>query len=155
MTDKCYRCSVLPLGWKGLCLQCDTYLEDKYGDKKELVMDKDQALRYNKGKPMLGLIDAEFEKELGKVLTAGAAKYAKENWRKGLPWSEVVDSMKRHINSFVAGEDKDPETDCHHMAHVACNAMFLVWFATHRKDFDDRYKEPTSPSVAIGREEVP
>ena len=99
-----------------------------------------RALRYNKDKPMLGLIDAEFELELGKVLTAGAIKYAKENWRKGLPWTEVVDSMKRHINAFMRGEDIDPETDCHHMAHAACNAMFLVWYSKYKKEFDNRYK---------------
>ena len=100
------------------------------------------ADRFNEGKPKHSLIDAEFEAELAKVLTFGAKKYAPNNWRKGLPWMETMDSLKRHINAFMdpSCSDLDEETGLHHMAHVACNAMFLVWYSKHRTEFDDRYK---------------
>jgi hypothetical protein len=43
--------------------------------------------------------------------------------------------------------DYDDETGLHHMAHVACNAMFLVWYALKGGGTDDRYKgEPDAES---------
>jgi len=104
--------------------------------------EKKQADRKNSGKPRLALIDAYFQEELAKVLSMGAIKYDSDNWRIGLPWTEVLDSLERHVMQFKSLDysDEDEESKLHHMAHVACNAMFLVWYSKFRKEFDDRYK---------------
>lgn len=100
-----------------------------------------QGLRFNAGKPMLSLIEPSFRTEMGKVLTAGAKKYARDNWKKGIPvQTGILDSLERHYAAFLAGEETDAESGCHHMAHVAVNAMFAYWMMKNRPDMDDRFK---------------
>jgi len=101
------------------------------------------AVRYNIGKPKLSLIDPYFQEQLGKVLTMGAEKYNSNDWRRGMPWTEVLDSLERHVLKFKSEDfdDLDEESGIQHMAHVACNAMFLIWYFKNRKEFDDRYKK--------------
>ena len=101
---------------------------------------RDTADRYNEGKPRMSLIDAEAQLELARVLTAGAAKYSQDNWRKGMSWMSVCDSLERHVAEWKKGVDHDDESRLHHMAHVMCNAMFLIWYAKHRVEHDDRYR---------------
>lgn len=74
-----------------------------------------------------------------RVLMFGAKKYDDHNWKKGLKYSEVCESLQRHMNAFVEGEDNDPESKLSHVGHILCNAMFLSYMALFRKDMDDRY----------------
>jgi len=97
--------------------------------------------RYNNGKPMLSLIPAYATEEVAKVLTYGATKYSKNNWLKGRPWMEFVDSLERHLQAWKRGEDIDEESGCLHAAHLACNALMLVELIKIRPDLDDRPKE--------------
>lgn len=83
------------------------------------------GLRYDAGKNRLDLIPPEWIWELGKVLTAGANKYADRNWELGMRWSKVVGPIERHFNRFLRGEQLDKETGCHHSAHIAWNALAL------------------------------
>ena len=100
----------------------------------------EQAERHNIGKTRYSLIDIDAMEGLAQVLTYGAEKYAPNNWRKGLPFEQVVDSLMRHLAAFRAGEDFDPESGCRHIDHVACNVMFLQSFNRYAfyKRFDDR-----------------
>jgi hypothetical protein len=84
------------------------------------------GLRYDRGKNRLDLIPPEWEWELGKVLTAGAEKYDARNWELGMDWGRVVGPLRRHLNCFLRGEQLDQETQCHHLAHVAWNALALL-----------------------------
>lgn len=86
------------------------------------------GLRHDTGKVRLDLIPPEWTWALGTVLTRGAAKYEARNWEKGMDWGRVLGPMKRHIETFVAGETYDPETRCHHLAMVAWNALALMSF---------------------------
>ena len=81
----------------------------------------DRALRYNQGKTQLNLIPPAVIDELGRALTYGAEKYDKNNYRKGMEWSKVLDSLQRHINSFRSGEDFDPESGLPHLSLAMCN----------------------------------
>lgn len=96
------------------------------------------GLRYNEGKLRYDLLSPYAEQELVRVLTKGAEKYAPRNWEKGMNWSTCLASMKRHIAAWEMGEDFDPETQCLHMAHAMCNAMFLVHYYQRELGYDDR-----------------
>lgn len=100
----------------------------------------DQALRYNKDKVQLSLIPQVALVELAKVLQVGATKYERDNWRKGLPYTSVLDSIQRHLTMFAAGQNNDEETGLSHIAHVMCNCAFLLEYATaFNVALDDRY----------------
>ena len=65
-------------------------------------------------------------------------KYSPNNWQKGLKYSEISESLQRHLYYFMEGEDDDPESKLSHLGHILCNAMFLSWMFIFRKDLDDR-----------------
>jgi hypothetical protein len=71
----------------------------------------------------------------------GAEKYSSHNWKKGLKYSEISESLQRHLNAFMEGENNDPESKLSHIGHILCNAMFLSYMSIFRKDLDDRYIE--------------
>lgn len=103
-------------------------------------MPEQQALRYNNEKPKLSYI-VEFPNALEgvtRVLEFGAKKYARSNWKKGLPFSEVLDSMLRHQVAWLNGEDNDKESGLSHLDHILCNALFLSELSRIQTDFDDR-----------------
>ena len=61
------------------------------------------------------------------------------NWKKGLKYTEVTESLQRHLNAFIEGEENDPESKLSHVGHILCNAMFLSYMSLFRNDMDDRY----------------
>lgn len=99
-----------------------------------------QALRYNKDKtPLSFLLDfPNATAGVARVLEFGAKKYARNNWRQGLPFTEVTDSLLRHLQAFHSGEDVDPESGLPHIDHALCNMLFLAEFFRIRPEYDDR-----------------
>lgn len=89
---------------------------------------KKQADRFNEGKLRPSLLSPVAIEELIRVLEAGAKKYSKDNWKTGLPFSDVLDSAERHIMALKKGQLKDEETGLCHTAHVMANAMFLTHY---------------------------
>lgn len=61
------------------------------------------------------------------------------NWRTGLPVTEVYESLQRHLCSFIEGEDNDDESKLSHLGHAFCNLMFISWILLFKPEFDDRY----------------
>lgn len=100
---------------------------------------KVEALRYNKGKLRWSMMDFKSVEDMIRVLEFGAKKYHRDNWRLGLKYTEVIDSLMRHLNEIMAGNDTDEETGLPHAAHIMCNSMFLSSMMRDKPDFDDRY----------------
>ena len=103
-----------------------------------------QALRYNKGKKQWALVDFKSLEPMVEVLEYGCIKYSPNNWKKGMPVTQVSESLLRHMFAFLSGEDKDPESGIDHLGHVMCNAMFLSYIMREKKHFDDRGYEDSS-----------
>ena len=60
------------------------------------------------------------------VLTFGAQKYERDNWKR-VPDSKrrYYDALQRHLWAWKKGEILDPESGKHHLAHAMCCLMFL------------------------------
>ena len=102
---------------------------------------KDAGERFNNGKLKWSLVSYKALEPMVQVLMFGAQKYSSWNWSKGLSWTDTTDSLQRHLNSFLEGEDDDKESKLHHVGHILCNAMFLSYMFLFRKDMDDRHKD--------------
>ena len=91
--------------------------------------------RYDAGKLRYDLLPVDAVREVVRVYTKGAEKYADRNWEKGMSWSRCIGPLMRHLEAFREGKIWDdgidpvtgqPGTGCHHMAMVAWNALALV-----------------------------
>ncbi len=108
-------------------------------NKKEDKEEKQLGKRYNIGKTRYDLVPCYSHEQYAKVLTMGAEKYGDNNWRLGMSWNSVLASLERHLYAFKNGENIDPESGLHHMAHCAANCMFLIEYSQSFPQGDDRY----------------
>jgi hypothetical protein len=85
--------------------------------------------KYDVGKPRLDLLPASALLAVGQVLAYGAAKYVANGWQH-VPDAEARyrAALLRHQLAIMEGETHDAESGLRHSAHVACNALFLLWF---------------------------
>jgi 5'(3')-deoxyribonucleotidase/ribosomal protein L32 len=113
------------------------------------------GLRFNDGKLRYDLVPQYAQEQYVKVLTHGANKYGDHNWKRGMKWSSVLASMKRHIAAFESGEDYDPETGEYHMAHVMCNSAFMTQYYRIYPQGDDReHVYLRAPKIGLDIDEV-
>lgn len=108
-------------------------------EKKEEQPGK--GIKYDDGKLPMGLLSHTALKEIARVLQFGAKKYSSHNWRGGIYWSRLIDATYRHLGAFNSGEDRDPETGISHLAHAACDLIFLLEYEQTHQELDDRYKK--------------
>lgn len=67
--------------------------------------------------------------QVAKVLTFGAVKYEANSWQRlENAESRYQAALLRHLTLWQDGEAIDQESGLPHLAHVACNAIFLLWF---------------------------
>lgn len=61
------------------------------------------------------------------VLTYGAKEYGPENWR-AVPDAKqrYQDALFRHLAAHMRGEKLDAKSGLSHLAHAACNVLFLM-----------------------------
>lgn len=90
-----------------------------------------KALKFDNDKPMVSLLDPQFVLDVAKVLTFGAKKYGKENWKKGLEKDRILSALYRHLLAYHSGQKIDSESGLSHLCHIVCNCMFLYWYDKH------------------------
>lgn len=118
-------------------------------------MAEHKGLRFNSGKPRFDLVQPWAHEQMVNVLTVGAIKYHDRNWENGMAWSNVIASLKRHLNAIEKGEDYDEETGELHAAHIACNAHFLTAYYKIYPQGDDRpHSYLKQPKIALDIDEV-
>ena len=108
-----------------------------------------EAMKYDGEKVRLDLLPADPIIDVGKVLTYGARKYNPENWRKGLAWSRCYGAALRHLLAWHKGETNDPETGLNHLAHAACEILFLLEFSRTHPELDDRPQNGEKPLTLL------
>jgi hypothetical protein len=96
------------------------------------------AARSNSGKPNYFLLPLHLLESTVRVFEAGAEKYAPWNWATGTKLSVPIGCMYRHLAAFHRGEDLDPETGEHHLAHVICNCLIAMNSQQVYEECDDR-----------------
>lgn len=89
-------------------------------------------------KPALSMIPKSSLDLEAAVLAFGAKKYERNNWKKGMEWTRLVDSALRHITAWNDGEELDPESGLSHLAHAKCCLSFLIEYQTKGLGEDDR-----------------
>lgn len=98
------------------------------------------AHKHDGAKVRVDLLPDDAVWAVAQVLTLGAAKYAPDNWAKGMAWRRLVGAAQRHLKAFASGEDADDETGLLHTAHAACCCLFLVAYQLRNLGTDDRVK---------------
>lgn len=89
-------------------------------DYKNDVIDK---------KIRMDLFPMECMEAVSEVLTFGADKYKAHSWKKLKDAKERYrGALLRHMTAIQKGETLDKDSGLTHAAHLACNAVFLLWF---------------------------
>lgn len=99
------------------------------------------AIREALGMPYTRQIPLEAIAAAAASLEYGAKKYADRNWEKGLPWQQMIDSLKRHIEDFERGHDYDngaDGSDLHQVCMIMASAMMLSASVIRGIGVDDR-----------------
>lgn len=98
-----------------------------------------------KGKVHLELLAFDAVEDTAKAVEFGSVKYRPRNWEIGMPWSVPFAAALRHLFKWWAGEEFDKESGLSHLAHAACNIMFLQTYRLRGLPGDDRPN--TSPAA--------
>jgi hypothetical protein len=100
--------------------------------KRAPESDFSQGVKYDGNKIQMELLPLRELREVARVLTYGAKKYAPDNWKKVSNAKErYTGALLRHLTEYREGNAFDYETcsdPLRHIAQVACNALFLLYF---------------------------
>ena len=94
---------------------------------KDYEINSNGGVKETKGKLRWTLIPLLSLKEVVKVLEYGATKYSADNWQK-VEKEKYKEALWRHWIAYQEGETYDPETGLHHVAHLVCDGLFIIWF---------------------------
>lgn len=95
------------------------------------LTDDGKGKKYDSGKPMAGTLCRVFPHALlgiGQCIEFGTHKYPQpDNWKLvDGAFTRYQDSMMRHYLKFLAGQEKDSETNLLHLKHMAWNALAIL-----------------------------
>lgn len=81
--------------------------------------------------------------ELADAMNSGSEKYGAYSWRMtGADAQTYYDAIRRHLDAWFEGEDKDPQSGVNHLAHVMASCAILLDAQKHGILQDNRPKEP-------------
>jgi len=122
---------------------------DTLGEKKDF------------GKPRMSLLPFDALMEVAKVLEFGAQKYSPDNWKK-VPngFERYSDALLRHYaesqnleidqTEWSEEDDLDEESGLLSLAHLACNALFILHFKLKEREAKrNKVKETIPPSFEV------
>lgn len=91
-------------------------------------------IKHDNGKLLISLIDPKFIEGLATVMTQGANRYGRDNWKECKEPHRYLDALLRHTLKYWEGEKVDTESGKSHLYHIAFNAMALDYLDNKLKD---------------------
>lgn len=124
----CYHCAI-----KDKCKDAEVTIGCPSGNftatetvKKEKIK---EGKKYDNNKLRWDLLPIHVIEEIVKVFTYGSKKYDANNWKElEDPIERYYAALMRHLVQWRKGEKVDPESGLYHLAQVATNVIFLLWF---------------------------
>jgi hypothetical protein len=102
-----------------------------------------EGVKHDEDKPKFSLMKPDALMEMVAVLTYGAKKYSPDNWKLlENARQRYFDAANRHLWQWYGGEEEDPESGLHHLAHAMSSLMFLI-----QMDIDAKESLPYVPTV--------
>lgn len=88
-----------------------------------------EGIKHDADKPRMDLLPFEALEAVAEVLTYGAEKYADNNWQTVENGERrYLAALLRHLVARERGEARGGESGLLHAAHMATNALFILWF---------------------------
>ena len=104
---------------------------------KEETGKLEKGLKYDSGKNLWNLLPMGQIEKIVEILTFGANKYTANSWQQVENGVErYYAALLRHIVDWRKGENIDPESQKTHLAHAACNILFLMYLTEEDSAFD-------------------
>lgn len=97
-----------------------------------------QGKKLNKDKPKICLVPEEAILGAAIVFTQALDTHEPYNYRKGLFWTDLTDSLDRHMLKFKAGQEFDEDTGLPQIWHILANASMLEYMRVHHPELDNR-----------------
>ena len=85
-----------------------------------------EGKKFDYGKLRWDLLPIKEVEEVVEILTFGAEKYGPNNWQ-NVERHRYIAAAFRHFCAWIKGEKLDKESGKHHLAHMICNILFLLW----------------------------
>lgn len=79
-----------------------------------------------KEKADLSLIPSVAEEAVARAMMYGEKKYGRYNYCKGHDASQLIAAAKRHLSSWMSGQENDPESGVNHLGHAMANCLMLL-----------------------------
>lgn len=105
---------------------------------KTSLPDDNPKTAFGAAKPPLFPIPPVAILQLGLAMESGR-KYGFFNWReRTITFSIYYDAMLRHLFRYLDGEEIDPDSSVHHLAHVMASCAIILDAQANGKFNDDR-----------------
>lgn len=89
--------------------------------------------------------------EVVRVLEAGAKRYDRDNWYKGIKYRRNLAASLRHQVAYLMGENRDPDPafNTYHWANAICSLLFVGTYDLEgRAELDDRPRSAKRPTAS-------
>ena len=70
---------------------------------------------------------------------ANKPEYGRNNWKKGMEWSRLIDAAQRHGLAMLRGEEIDQESGNHHAGHMLASIHMLIGMKHLKVGTNDLY----------------
>ncbi len=90
------------------------------------------AVRQRLDNVRFDLVSPQGLRRLAETYAYGAQKYDDHNWRKGMPFSSLMNHLVTHIYAYLAGDRSED-----HLAHSAWGLFALMEFEETRPELND------------------
>jgi len=111
------------------CGKIYTFAYGEWMWDSEPQTDPTEGRKFDQEKQRWDLVPMGTFRQIVRVLTHGAGKYAPENWKHVKDArNRYYAAAKRHIEDWWEGGTNDEETGIHLLAHACCCLLFLMWF---------------------------